>query len=134
MFEEKIIFCSRDIKVSVFLWNLRFQNLWRHHKHWYFFWILSTIKIKFGQILVYFVANICNMFLTQSRRMKTNSRPSYDFNEVIILQDLSIFSNGNLLFSILPYSPFQKNETLETWHNWLLNNWSRFLNLKGPGT
>ena len=35
---------------------------------------------------------------------------------------------------ILPYLPFQKNETLETWHNWLLSIWSRLLNWKGPGT
>ena len=35
---------------------------------------------------------------------------------------------------ILPYSPFQKNETLEFWHNWLLSNWSRLLNWKGSET
>ena len=34
---------------------------------------------------------------------------------------------------ILPYSPFQKNETLETWHNRLLSNWSRLFNWKGAG-
>ena len=54
----------------------RFQNLWCHHRHCYimevtlvlisfksssctyFFWILSTIKMKFGQILVRCMINI----------------------------------------------------------------------------
>ena len=47
---------------------------------------------------------------------------------------MSIFDSWYLPFLILPYSPFQKNETLKTWHNWLLSNWSRLLNWKGPGT
>ena len=34
----------------------------------------------------------------------------------------------------MPYSPFQKTETLESWHNWLLSNWSRLLNWKRPET
>ena len=29
---------------------------------------------------------------------------------------------------------FKKNETLETWHNWLLSNWNRLLNWKPPET
>ena len=33
-----------------------------------------------------------------------------------------------------PYSHFQKNEALESWHNWLLSNWNRLLNWKGPET
>ena len=33
-----------------------------------------------------------------------------------------------------PYSLFQKNETLKSWNKWLLSNWSRLLNWKGPGT
>ena len=30
------------------------------------------------------------------------------------------------------YLPFQKNETPESWHNWLLSNWSRMLSWKRP--
>ena len=30
----------------------------------YFFWILSKIKMKFGQILAYLITNISNMFLS----------------------------------------------------------------------
>ena len=37
----------------------------------YFFWILSTIKIKFGQILVCCVLSISNMFLTECWRLET---------------------------------------------------------------
>ena len=31
------------------------------------------------------------------------------------------------------YSPFQKSETLESWHDWLLSNLRRLLNWKEPG-
>ena len=99
----------------------------------YFFWILSTIDMKFGQILALLTTKI-NMFLTQCWRLEFSSRPFYDFNEMAIEQYLSIFSSSYLQFLILPYSHFLKNETLETWHNWLLSNWSRLLNWKGPGT
>ena len=34
-------------------------------------------------------------------------------------------------FLNVPCSPFQKNCMLESWHNWLLSNWSRLLNRKG---
>ena len=44
-------------------------------------------------------------------------------------------------FSLLPftifncplYQPFQKNETMKSWHNWSLSNWSKSLNEKGSG-
>ena len=49
-------------------------------------------------------------------------------------KDLAIFNNLHLLFLIVRYSSFQINETLESWHNWLLSNWSRLLTWKGPGT
>ena len=44
------------------------------------------------------------------------------------------FQSWHLPFLIVPYSPFQINETLESWHNWLLSNLSRLLNWEGPGT
>ena len=40
----------------------------------------------------------------------------------------------HLPFLNVSYSLFQKSETLESSHNWLLNNWSFLLNLKGPRT
>ena len=50
----------------------------------YFFWVLSTIKIKFGQKLVCCMTNISNMFLAECLRLETSSRLFYDFNKMII--------------------------------------------------
>ena len=41
----------------------------------YFFWVLSSIKMKFGQVLVCCMKNICNMFLAQCWRLETSSAP-----------------------------------------------------------
>ena len=118
----------------------RFQNLWRHHRHCfimeailinaYLFWMLCTAKVKFGQIVVYCMRNISNLFLAQCWRQETNSRLFYFFIKMTIKQDLTIFNSWHLPFFIVPYSPFQKDDTLESWHNLLLSNWSRFLNWK----
>ena len=70
----------------------------------------------------------------QCGRLETSSRPFYHFIKMTIQRDLAIFYSWHLPFSIVPYSSFQKNETLRSWHNWLLRNWSKFLNWKGPGT
>ena len=118
----------------------RFQNLWCHHKHCYimevtyacFFWILSPNKTKLGQTLMYCPTNISNLFLAQCWRLETSSRPFYDFIKMTIGQDLAIFDSWHLPVLIVPYSP--KNETLESWHNWLLSNFSRLPNWKEPGT
>ena len=110
----------------------RFQNLWHHHNasytYAYFFRILSPIKMKFGQILVCCMTNISDMFLAECWRLGTSSRLFYDFIKMTIQQDLAIFNGWHVL-----YSPFQKNETLKSWHIWLLSNWGRLLNWKGPG-
>ena len=51
----------------------------------YFFGILSTIKMKCSQILVYLKTNISNMFLAQCQRLETRSRRHfYDFNEMAL--------------------------------------------------
>ena len=47
----------------------------------YFFLIKHTIKIRFGQKLVF---SVTDMFLAQSWRLKTSSRPFYDFIKVTI--------------------------------------------------
>ena len=44
-----------------------------------YFWILSTIKMKFGQILVCCTTNISSMFLAECWRLETSSRLFYDF-------------------------------------------------------
>ena len=80
------------------------------------------------------MTNIFNMFLGEYWRLKTSPRPFYYFIKMTIYQDLAIFNSCRLPFWIVPYSPFQKNETLESLHNWLWNNWGQLLNWKEPGT
>ena len=72
--------------------------------------------MKLGQILVCCMTNISNMFLAQCWRLETSSRPFYDFIKMTIQQDLAIFNGWHIPFLIVLYSPFQKNETLESWH------------------
>ena len=70
-----------------------FQNLWRHHKalmdngsytYAYFFWILSTIKMKFGQMIRCCMTNISNMFLDECWRLEISSRLFYYFIKMTI--------------------------------------------------
>ena len=116
----------------------RFRNLWCHDRHCYIMEVTlmlisfeSYIEMKFGQILVCCITNISNMFLAQCWRLKTSSRPFYDFIKMTIQQDLANFNSCNLP---VPSSPFQKIKTLESWHNWLLSNWNRLLNWIGRAT
>ena len=106
-----------------------FQNLWHHHRHWYImeailinaylFWMLCTAKVKFDQILMCCMRNISNLFLPQCWRLKTNFRLFYFFIKMTIKQDLTIFNSWYLPFFIDPYSPLQKDDILESWHNLL---------------
>ena len=82
-----------------------------------FLWILSIIKMKFGQVLVFYITNISNMFLAECWKLGTSSRLFYDFIKMPIYQDLAIFNGWYLRFLIVSYSSFQKNETLESWNN-----------------
>ena len=61
--------------------------------------------------------NISKIFLPQCWRLETSSRPFYYIIKTAVGQDLTIFNSGHLPFFIVPYSLFQKNETLESWHN-----------------
>ena len=90
--------------------------------------------MKFGQILVCCMANISVMFSAQCWKQETSTRPFYDFIKMIIKQDFTIFNSWHLQYLIVLYSPFQKRETLESWHNCLLSNWSSLLNWKEPET
>ena len=119
--------------IFLFLWNPQiFKSMtlsWAlihngSYTYTYFFRILSTIKMEFGQILA-----CCktNTFL-ECWRLKTSSRPFYGFVKTTMYRDLAIFNSWHLPFSVVSYSPFQKNQPFEPWHNWLLSNWSRLLN------
>ena len=84
--------------------------------------------MKFGQALVCSMTNISKMFLAECWRLETSSWLFYDFIKMTIQQDMAIFNGWHIPFLIVLYSPFQKNETLESWHIWLLSNWGRLLN------
>ena len=84
--------------------------------------------MKFVQVLVCCRKNSFSMFLAECWRLETSSGPFYDFIKKTIQQDLAIFNGWHMPFLIVLYSPFQKNETLESWHIWLLSNWDRLLN------
>ena len=99
-----------------------------NHTYAYFFWIVSPIKVKFGQILVRCMTNMSKMFLAECWRLETSSRLFYDFIKMTKKQDLTNFNGWCVPFLTVLYSHFRKNETLESWHIWLLNNWSRLLN------
>ena len=64
--------------------------------------------MKFGQIAVYCMIIISNMFLAQGWRLEASSRPFNDFIKMIIWQDLAIFNSGHLPFLTVPGSPFEK--------------------------
>ena len=130
----------------LFLWNpqilktvLPSQTLLHNESNTYayFYWILSTIKIKFGLILAYCMPNTSNIVLAQCRTLESSSKPFYDFITKKIWQDpvfFYFFFCWHLQFLNIPYSYFQKTETLESWFKWSLSNWSRLLNWKQPGT
>ena len=128
-----MMFCFRDI--FVFLWNPQISKsvtssyTLLHNGSYtfaYFFWILSSINMKFGRKLVYLMANAFHMFLAQCWRLETSSRPIYDFNEMTIKQDFSVFSSWCLPFFHLflhifpPYSPFQK---MKYWRLEIIRYW-----------
>ena len=118
----------------VLLWNLHISKSVMSYNasqtHAYFFWILSPIKMKFGQILVCWMTNISNMFLAECWRLGTSTKLFYDFIKMKIQQDMAIFNGWHIPFLIVLYSPFQKRETLESCHVWLLSNWGGLLNWK----
>ena len=70
--------------------------------------------MKFGQVVVCCMTNISNMFLSQYWRLETSSRPCYDFIEMTNIVRSGHFHSWLLPFLNAPYSPFHKNETLES--------------------
>ena len=59
------------------------------------------------------MTDISNMFLAECWRLETSFRLFYDFIKMTILRDQAIFNSGHLSFLTVPYSTFQKSETLE---------------------
>ena len=137
-FNWRKMFRSQDNKIFVLLWNLHIsksvtssQALLHNasYTHAYFFWILSHIKMKSSQILVRWMTNISNMFLAECWRLETSTKFFYGFIKMTIQQDMAIFNGWHIPFLIMYFiCLFKKNETLESWHIWLLSNWGRLLN------
>ena len=126
---KKKRFILEILRFVCFCKTCRFQNLWHHHKHccimqvtlmFNFFWTLSPIKIKFGQILVCCMTNISNMFLAECWRLETSSRLFYDFIKMSIQQDLAIFNGWHIPFLIVLYSSFQK---MKHWNLGIFGDW-----------
>ena len=129
LFEEKM-FCSRDIKIFVYLWNLQIvkfvtsSEVLLHNASYtyaYFFWILIPIKMIFRQILVCCMTNISNMFLAECWRLKTSSRFFYDFIKMTIQQDVVIFNGWHIPFLIGLYSSYQIAKLKRTWNPALIS-------------
>ena len=71
----------------------------------YCFWILSSIKMKLGHILVSCMTNISNMILAGCWRLETSCKLFYDFVKMIIM---AVFNGWHIPFLIVLFSPFQK--------------------------
>ena len=137
LFEEKIMFRSGDIEIFMFLWNLQTSKFLTSSQvllhnasftYAYFFWILSPIKMTFGQILVCCMTNISNIILAECWRLKTSSRLFHDFIKITIQQDLAVFNGWHIPFLIVVYSPFQKKFNTGILAYLVMSNWGRLLN------
>ena len=137
LFEEKIMFRSGDIEIFMFLWYLQTSKFLTSsqvllhnasYTYAYFFWILSPIKMKFGQILVCCMTNISNIILAECWRLKTSSRLFHDFIKITIQQDLAVFNGWHIPFLIVVYSPFQKKFNTGILAYLVMSNWGRLLN------
>ena len=71
--------------------------------------------MKYGQILVCFMANISNMILAQYWRLKTSSRFFYDFTKMTTQRDPAIFNSRCLPFltSLIHLFKNMKHRNLE---------------------
>ena len=122
------MFCSWDIKILVFLWNSQISKA-----------LTSSLALLRNGHLCLFLLNSkhykketwSNTSVLYNKhfehvlaqwRLETSSRLFCDFIKLTIQQNLAIFNSWYLSILILPYLLFQKNETLEYWHNWLLSN------------
>ena len=84
-FSRNLDFCafvkSTDLKICDVIIGIPSSGI---STYAYFFWILSTLKKKFGQILLCCKTKISNTFLAQDWRLETSSRLFYDFFKMTI--------------------------------------------------
>ena len=73
--------CSRNVKICDVIIDM--GALWRLHFR-LFIRVLSSIKMKFVQVLVKLMTNIFNSFLALLRRLITSSRSFYNFDKMAV--------------------------------------------------
>lgn len=96
----------------------------------YAFWILGSVKVRFGQTLLYLMKNMSAMFLIPFWNLETISRPFYDFNKNGLWWDLLIPSGQYLSFLFTKVNPFKKREKLESYHHSLLTKYNNLVKSK----
>ena len=110
----------------------RFQNLWGHHRHCYimevilmFIYFECYVLPKWNLVKCYFAVwkTFLTCFWLNAVDWKLFPRLFYFFIKMTVKQDRTIFNSRYLPFYIVPYSPFQKDDTLESWHNLNLGYW-----------
>ena len=108
----------RYLAFWVFPWICKLQNLWRHFKHYCIYWILFSIKMKLGEILVSLTTNISNSLLFWFWRLGPSSRLFLSFQPVIITQQSIIMSfKVFILFKVCTVAiKIVNNQLLKT--NW----------------
>ena len=78
----------------------------------YFFWMLSTIKMKFVQSLVCCMTNVSNIFLAKCWRLEISSRLFYNFirinynEELFFIHLFKKMKQWNLFFFVIFISFF----------------------------
>ena len=130
--KKKYYFVLEISRFSCFCEIHRFQNLWCHHRHCYIMEVhlcCLLLNPKYYQnefwcavwqtSLKCFWLNAGDWELVPSPFMILLKWQCSKIWPFLIIWHLPILT--------VPYSPFQKNETLES-----LSNWSRLLNWKGP--
>ena len=79
----------------------------RSYNFMYFFRVLDSIKINFGQILVQLLTNILNLFLALLWILESSSRTFYYFHKMVIYCHLlNIFSGRFLILLIITINGF----------------------------
>ena len=123
LFEVKIMFVLEISRFSCFSEIHRFQNLWPHHRHCYIMEVTLTLisfeswVLSNWNLVKYWYA-VCKTFLT-SFWLNAGDWKLVQGPFMILLRwqqgDLVIFDSWHLPFLIVPYSPFQKSETVKSW-------------------
>ena len=132
--KKKKMFHSQDIQIFMFLVNPKFvassKTLLHFRPYTFdcFFRIHGSIKMRFGQVLVWLMAKPWNFILVLLWRLETCSEPFYNFMKWHCKE--LIFSRLCLLFFNCFIALFQRSKKPQTHHDWFLMNYWRVVNKK----